>query len=167
MRVGLHKYQTTREGIIFAGGCEWFFKDNIITISRKSSISQLVGVTFDLYNIAPPKTGDEIEISFHACYTRQKMPWNNCLHIFSCLQGPSNDYLMVGQGAPYFRRSGAELVSKPAVSLSNSWGPTTVERLDLYPPNAPHPQGSSRGDFLQHLCYNGSSGCWSRNFDRR
>ena len=37
--------------------------------------------------------------------------------------GLSTDDVGVGQGgAPYFRRYGRELVSKPAISLNKSWG---------------------------------------------
>ena len=40
-----------------------------------------------------------------------------------------------GQGAPFFRIFGQELVSKPSISLKKSWG-ATVERLSgsIYDP---------------------------------
>ena len=47
-------------------------------------------------------------------------------------KGLSNDDVGVARGAPYFRRYGQELVSKPAISLKKRWGGLpTVEQNPL------------------------------------
>ena len=47
-------------------------------------------------------------------------------------EGLSTDDVGVARGAPFFRRCGRELVSKPAISLKKSW--RGYRRMTLHPP---------------------------------
>ena len=96
----------------------------------------------DSHHDSPPsKTSNFLQRTFHGWSTRGRMLAgstrgrmladrheegcyeNNTFKYTSLLaKGLPNDDVGVAKGAPYFRRYGRELVSKPAVSLKNRWG---------------------------------------------
>ena len=71
--------------------------------------------------IAPPKTRDFFNERRMVLDTRDDA-LKKKLRVFPRLRGAIERSHRRGEGAPYCRRRGRELVSKPAISLSKRWG---------------------------------------------